>query len=95
MIAESDHCFIKMGMTHSPPMLPPAAQSYSSNHAAFLSDWCPQYQEMSLLGVDPVPAGFSVTDGWTASVTPTPAPGPNPGPNPNPNPNGGGGGRGL
>ena len=41
---------------------------YSSNHSAFLADWCSQYQEMSLLGVDPAP--YALTDGWFAAPHP-------------------------
>ena len=80
-------------------------QTYSANHGAFLADWCASYQEMSLLGVDPAPAGKTFLDGWAANVVPLPSPaagpspngspnngaGPNGGPNNGPGPNNGGG----
>ena len=62
--------------------------TYSSNHAAFIADWCAQYQEMSLLGVNPAP--FALTDGWTP---PSPAPSPTPKPTPGGGGGGGGGGK--
>ena len=37
---------------------------YADDNAAFFLSWCRQYREMSLLGVDPGPAGFKVNDGW-------------------------------
>ena len=57
---------------------------YSSTPATFLADWCTQYQEMSLLGVNPAP--FALTDGWTASSLPPPSPPPPPPPLPPPPP---------
>ncbi|GAX81810.1 hypothetical protein CEUSTIGMA_g9238.t1 [Chlamydomonas eustigma] len=57
-------------------------QNYSASHSSFLSSWCAQYQEMSLLGVDPTTvAGYSINDGWlpnvVAVVSPTPSLSPN------------------
>ena len=35
----------------------PAVFRFSSNHSAWTASWCPSFQELSLLGVDPAPAG--------------------------------------
>jgi hypothetical protein len=66
----------------------PLMRAFSADHQAFLNAWCDQYAEMSLLGVDLAPAGFSVLDGWLATADPAVNP-----PNNN-NPGNGGGGRG-
>lgn len=39
-------------------------QKYVDNQTAFFDDWVTQFQEMSLIGVDPAPAGFGVHDGF-------------------------------
>lgn len=46
---------------------------YANNHSDWLHDWCGKAQELSLLGVDPAPAGFTVQDGWVppASILPS------------------------
>ncbi|CAL5220019.1 g1965 [Coccomyxa viridis] len=39
-------------------------KEYANDDDAFFRDWVPQFQEMSLLGVDPKPAGFNITSGF-------------------------------
>eukprot|EP00955_Chlamydomonas_euryale_P118831 366562-Chlamydomonas_euryale.AAC.8 len=48
---------------------------FAADHQLFLDLWCGQYMEMSLLGVDPAPAGFSIDDGWFADADPPRGPG--------------------
>lgn len=53
-----------MDPTISPDAVRDLMITYANSNEAFMTAWCRQYRELSLLGVDPTPAGFGINDGW-------------------------------
>eukprot|EP00955_Chlamydomonas_euryale_P075297 362274-Chlamydomonas_euryale.AAC.8 len=58
---KSDQAFVEEGSRTLSLM-----QRFAQNNQDFINEWCPQAQEMSLLGIDTHAAGYALLDGWKA-----------------------------